>query len=100
VNSGEVIYQGNLTARSGSYEHISGYCAAGILEHCNIRAAESTERKVEGKREEMEEAVVAFSGAAGRLPGDHRDRQPPFCKQYFPRLCSGRFIDSSQGDIG
>ena len=67
MNSGEVIYQDNLTARPGSYEYISGYCAAGILEHFNIKVAESTERKVEEKREEKEEAVVAFSGGAGRL---------------------------------
>ena len=63
VDSGEVVYQDNLTERPGRYEYISGYLASAILDHFDVRVAQSTEKKVEEKQEKKEEAVVAFSRA-------------------------------------
>ena len=63
VDSGEVVYQDNVTERPGRYEYISGYFASKILDHFDVRVARSTEKKVEEKKEKQEEAVVAFSRA-------------------------------------
>ncbi len=63
VDSGEVVYQDNVTERPGRYEYISGYFASKILDHFDVRVARSTEKKVEEKEEKQEAAVVAFSRA-------------------------------------
>jgi hypothetical protein len=63
VESGEIVFREKLTEKAGNYEYISGFFASTILDHFEVRVAETTTKKTEEKWEKNEEAVVAFSRA-------------------------------------
>ena len=73
VESGEVVFREKLAERPGRYEYISGYFASSILDHFEVKVAESTEKKTEEKREKDEEAVVAFSRAIEAYDRDEKE---------------------------
>ncbi len=70
VESGKVIWSEKLTEKLSNYDYISGFFTESILEHLNIKVAESTLVKKEEKQEKKEEVVIAFSKAI-----DHYDKK-------------------------
>ncbi len=47
VKSGEIVFREKLTEKAGNYEYISGYFASALLDHFNVRVAETTAKKTE-----------------------------------------------------